>query len=249
MAVAFKLPQPSRIEPLLMCKEAVERWPSAFTPQGIESHEPPMETFAHLETMMLLLQALLWLWRDRDDFFAAGNLTIYHSPTQRKSDDFRGPDFFVVLGTHREPKRKSWVVWDEGGKYPNVIVEALSTTTADVDRGLKKEIYQDVFHTPEYFLFDPETKELIGYRLDAGKYQPLTPDAAGRLRSNELDLSLGVHDGILRFFLPSGELVPTPVELGLKAEAEAHRADSAERRARLYADKLRALGIDPDTIE
>jgi Uma2 family endonuclease len=232
-------------------------------PEGLESREPPMETFAHLETVMLLLQSLLWLWRDRDDFFAAGSLTIYYSPTQLKSEDFRGPDFFVALGTHREPKRKSWVVWDEGGKYPNVIVEALSESTADVDRGLKKQIYQDVFRTPEYFLFDPETKELTGYRLAAGKYAPIAPDAAGRLRSGELDLLLGVHEGLLRFFLPGGELVPTPIELGLKAEAETHRAESAEqraesaeqraeteaRRAQLYADKLRSLGIDPDSLK
>jgi Uma2 family endonuclease len=226
-----------------------------LAPDGIDSDEPQMETFVHMETVTLLLVSLFWLWRDRQDFFAAGNLTIYYSPTQLKSQDFRGPDFFVVLGTHREPPRKSWVVWDEGGKYPNVIVEALSSSTAEVDRGLKKQIYQDVFHTPEYFLFDPESHELAGYRLDAGKYQPIAPDPAGRLQSKELDLLLGVHEGHLRFFLPSGELVPIANELGLRAEAEAERADRAEQRAesaeqreRLYADRLRALGIDPDSL-
>ncbi|GAA6617348.1 hypothetical protein NUACC26_031580 [Scytonema sp. NUACC26] len=80
--------------------------------------------------MMLLIQCLEWWWRDaarqplreRQDFYACGNLTIYYSPRQRKSEQFRGPDFFVVLGTERKP-RTSWVVWEEEGKYPNVIVE------------------------------------------------------------------------------------------------------------------------------
>ena len=34
-----------------------------------------------------------------------------------------------------------------------------------IDRGLKKHIYQDIFRTPDYFLFDPETLELAGFHL------------------------------------------------------------------------------------
>lgn len=277
MAPSYDVHSPSRRAQPLLAREREQRPLSPVSPvrapiapDGIDSDEPQMETFDHLETLTLLLTSLYWLWRDRRDFFAAGNMTIYYSPTQLKSQDFRGPDFFVVLGTHREPPRRSWVVWDEGGKYPNVIVEALSSSTADVDRGLKKQIYQDVFHTPEYFLYDPETKELAGYRLDGGRYQPIAPDPAGRLESRELELSLGVHGGHLRFFLPGGEPVPIPNELGLKAEAEAERADRAEQRAeasarraetaeqraetaeqreRLMAERLRALGVDPDSLK
>ena len=42
----------------------------------------------------------------------AGNLTIYFNPNQLKTQDFRGPDFFVVLDTD-DRERKSWVVWQE----------------------------------------------------------------------------------------------------------------------------------------
>jgi hypothetical protein len=77
----------------------------------IYSDEPPLESYLHLQQMILLLTCLEWWWRDRQDFFAAGNLTVYYSPRQRKSEHFRGPDFFVVLGTERKP-RKSWVVWE-----------------------------------------------------------------------------------------------------------------------------------------
>ena len=113
-----------------------------------------METELHLRQLMLLIQSLELLWKDRQDFYAFGNLTIYYSPNQRKSEYFRGPDFFVVLGVARKP-RKSWVVWEEDGKYPHVIIDILSDSTAETDRGLKKEIYQETFRTPNYFWFDP----------------------------------------------------------------------------------------------
>ena len=208
-----------------------------FPPSNLLSDEPPLETELHLRQMILLIQCLEWWWRDRNDFFAAGNLTIYYSPRQRKSEDFRGPDFFVVLGTERKP-RKSWVVWHEDGKYPNVIVEILSDTTADTDRELKKQIYQDVFRTPDYFWFDPETLEFSGFHLVDGQYQPLEPNSRGYLWSQQLGLYLGIHQEQLRFFTPEEQLVPTPEEA---AEQESQRSER-------LAAKLRELGIDPDNI-
>ncbi|MFM7793026.1 MAG: Uma2 family endonuclease, partial [Microcystis panniformis] len=83
-----------------------------FPKSDLLSDEPPMESYLHLQQMILLLKCLEWYWQDRNDFFVAGNLTIYYSPNQRKSEYFRGPDFFVVLGVARKP-RKSWVVWEE----------------------------------------------------------------------------------------------------------------------------------------
>jgi len=203
----------------------------------LPSDEPPLESYLHLQQLMLLLNCLDWLWRDRQDYFAAGNLTIYYSARELKSEDFRGPDFFVVLGTEKRP-RKSWMVWEEEGRYPNVIVELLSESTADNDRGVKKDIYQTIFRTPEYFWFSPDTLEFQGFALERGTYRPLTTNAQGYLWSEQLQLFLGVQDGQLRFFSPSGELIPTPAEA-----AEAERS----RNHRLAA-KLRELGVDPDDL-
>ncbi|EDX75153.1 conserved hypothetical protein [Coleofasciculus chthonoplastes PCC 7420] len=201
-----------------------------FPPSDLYSDEPPWETELHLRQIILLLKSLEWLWRDRNDFYVAGNLTIYYSPRQRKSEDFRGPDFFVVLDTERKT-RKSWVVWNEDGKYPNVIIEILSPKTADTDKGFKKKLYQDTFRTPDYFWFDPNTLEFVGFHLVDGDYQPLEPNAQGQLWSQQLGLFLGIHQNQLRFFTPEGKLVPTPEEV-------------AER----YAAKLRELNIDPETL-
>jgi Uma2 family endonuclease len=227
-------------------------------PVDLYSDEPPVETELHLRQIMLLFKCLEWLWRDRNDFYAAGNLSIYYSPKQLKSKDFRGPDFFVVLGTERKT-RKSWVVWDEDGKYPNVILEILSPKTANIDKNFKKQLYQDTFRTHDYFWFDPETLELAGFHLVDGEYQLIAPNEFGHLRSQQLDLSLGICSGQLRFFTAGGELVPTPEEVAemetrradaetQRAGAEAQRADNQAQRADRLAAKLRELNIDPDTI-
>jgi Uma2 family endonuclease len=188
-----------------------------FPPSDLWSDEPPLESDLHLRQIILFLQSLEHLWRNRTDFYAAGNLTIYFSPENIKSRDFRGPDFFVVLGAERRP-RKSWVVWAEGGKYPNLIVEILSDSTADVDRGLKKQLYQDVFRTPDYFWFDPESLEFQGFHLVDGTYQPLAPNPQGHLWSQQLGLFLGIYQQKLRFFTPEGKLVPSPEEEVAQAE-------------------------------
>ena len=227
-------------------------------PSDLYSDEPPVETELHLRQIILLLQCLEWLWKDRTDFYTAGNLTIYYSPHQKKNEKSRGPDFFVVLGTERKT-RKSWVVWDEDGKYPNVIIEILSPSTANSDKVTKKELYQNTFRTPDYFWFDPYTLEFVGFYLTNGQYQPLEPNEKGYLWSEQLGLYLGVHEGLLRYFTPEGDLVPTPeetaeeetkkaVQADARAKQESKRAAQADARAERLAAKLRELNIDPETI-
>lgn len=220
-------------------------------PGDLWSDEPPLETYQHLQQMLLLLKCLDWLWKDRSDYFSAGNLTIYYSARQLKSEDFRGPDFFVVLGTQKYP-RKSWMVWEEEGKYPNLIIELLSDSTAKTDQRLKKQIYQDIFRTPDYFWFDPHRYEFKGFHLVDGQYQELQPNEQGYLWSEQLGLYLGVYEQTLRYFARDGQLVPTPeesAESSQRAADEAQRAVEVERsRNKKLTEKLRALGVDPSEI-
>lgn len=215
-----------------------------FPPSDLLSDEPPLETYRHLKQLILLLTGFERLWQDRQDFFAGGNLSIYYSTRQLKSEDVRGPDFFVVLNTERK-ERKSWVVWDEDGKYPNFILEILSDSTAKNDRGLKKQLYQDVFRTPDYFWFDPYSLEFAGFKLNYRRYEQIVPNEQGWLWSDELQLYLGVVDEKLRFFTPEGELVLSWEE----AEAqERQRAEEAEARAESLLRKLRELGVNSDEL-
>lgn len=238
-----------------------------FPPSDLWSDEPPLESDLHLRQIALLIECLELYWRgcfavpprgNRSDFYATGNLTIYFSPEQIKSRDFRGPDFFVVLGADRRP-RKSWVVWAEGGRYPNLIVEVLSDSTAAVDRGFKKQLYQDVFRTPDYFWFDPETLEFQGFCLLNGQYEAIAPSPEGWLWSEQLGLYLGIYERQLRYFTPLKQMLPSPQESANSAQsqlastqeeltqAQAELAIERDRRERLTA-KLRELGIDPDQI-
>ena len=261
---------PTIANPIAADVEVKDYFPSA-PPSNLYSDEPEMETNLHLRQMLLLIMCLEWLWRDRSDYFCAGNLTVYYSKKRIKNRDFRGPDFFVALNV--EPKeRKSWTIWEEAGKYPDVIVEILSDTTANVDRTTKKDLYQNTFRTPEYFWFDPESLEFQGFSLNQRVYQPIALNAQGQMWSNSLQLFLGIYANQLRFFTPTGELVPTPQESAVLVEqqyiaaeqqrlvaeqqrlmAEQQRlvaeqqATASDQRADRLAAKLRELNIDPDT--
>jgi Uma2 family endonuclease len=214
----------------------------ACPPSDLHSHEPPLESSLHLQQLLLLLKCLDWLWKDRTDYFAAGNLTVYYSPNQRKSEDFRGPDLFVVLGAEKRP-RKSWVIWEEDGQYPHIIIELLSDSTAKTDRGFKKTLYANTFRTPDYFWFDPNSLEFQGFHLLDGAYEALEPNDLGHLWSQQLGLFLGIYAETLRFFLPDGTLVPTPEET---AEAEYQRAEAELLRNERLIAQLRGLGVEPD---
>ena len=229
------------------------------------SDEPEMESSLHYLQLMLLVACLNWHWQDRNDYFIGANLTIYFSRQQLKKRDFRGPGFFLVKDVTNQP-RNSWVVWEEDGRYPNLIIELLSDSTSKTDRTLKKELYQNRFRTPEYFWFSPNTQEFMGYRLIGNDYQeiPLTP--SGKRWSEELQLFLGVENKKLCYFTPEEELILSPDQLALReqqrvieerqranheqqrADQEQQRADQEQQRADRLAAYLRSLNIDPDTI-
>jgi len=184
-------------------------------PTDLWSDEPPLESDLHLQQIIILLSCLELLWQEKNDYYASGNLTIYYNEEQLKKRDFCGPDFFVVLDTEKRP-RKSWVVWGEQGKYPNVIVEILSDSTANIDRNNKKILYQNTFRTPNYFWFDPNTLELQGFTILEGQYQAISANDRGYLWSEQLGLYLGIFERKLRYFTVDGQLVPTPQEAELQ---------------------------------
>ncbi len=215
----------------------------------VTSDGEPLESNWHFTQMNLLIDLIYdaMTERGRKDFFASGDMFVYYAYEQARDiaagrPYFRGPDVFYVGGVEGGRERKAWVAWEEGGRLPDVIVELLSPSTAKIDRTIKKDLYARSFRTPEYFLFEPGTWRFDGFRLKGDRYQPLTPNAQGRLWSEELGLEIGLWSGTLRaqeanwlrLFHPDGRLVPTAAE---RADAQRQRADAAEAELK----RLRAL--------
>lgn len=208
-----------------------------------------MESPEHLDNMTLSIDVLRRRYADRPDVFVGGNLGLYYSDLQVRNNDFRAPDLMVVFDAIPDRKRKSWVVWEENSRTPDLVIELLSASTEREDRGRKMRIYASL-KVSEYFLYDPATEALEGYRLARGGYVRMLPRADGELESQVLDLRLSVGETLyqgsvrrlLRWKTMEGEPLPTGDELARQAEA---RADSAEARAAALEARLRALGVDP----
>jgi Uma2 family endonuclease len=211
----------------------------------------PMETELHLLQIFLLIETLRAWWNGRDDVYVCGDMFVYFSPQQVKKYDFRGPDVLIAQGVKKRV-RKSWVTWQEG-KPPDVVIELMSDSTAKFDKTVKKRIYQDRLRTPEYFLYDPVEYEFLGYSLRNGRYEPIEPDASGRLASEQLGLALQVWDGDytkttsrwLRWATLDGMLLPTKEERleeeRLRAEEQTLRAEEEWLRAREAEQKSKEL--------
>ncbi len=215
----------------------------------IEDDGEPMESDWHVKAMGVLVNSILHHFRDRDDFYTAGNMFLYFNAEEARNRDFRGPDFFLVWNTHRRPMRKYWVLWHENWRTPNVVIELCSPTTIKEDYGRKKDIYEKTLHVKDYFCYDPDTGKLDGWRLKRGKYVSLKPDADGRLWSEELGLWVGpwrckvmsYEDTWLRFFDKEGRLVLHPDEAAIiNAEKAERNAEKAERNAETANERAKA---------
>ncbi len=220
-------------------RDFAARMPDGHT---LDSDEPQMETVQHQRQLVLLQTTLDWHWRDRHDYFIGANLSIYYDHDELRRRRFIGPDMFLVLGVSPEPRR-SWVVWEEGGRYPDLIVELLSDATAKTDKTDKRAHYQNIFRTPEYVWLDPIGGEFEALRLGPRRiYEPILPNADGLRWSEVLALHLGVIDGKLRYFDADGSLIPTPPEsaLAAMAQAAAERERAAAEHERAEAERRRA---------
>lgn len=203
----------------------------------------PMESDWHVKSMTLLTSCVDQCFADRDDYYVGGNMFIYFSIEQARNRDFRGPDFYLVWNTTRKPMRPYWVVWEEGGRTPDIIIELCSESTINEDYGRKKKVYAEVLRVPDYFCYDPATHKVDGWRLEGRKYVPLKPNPQGRLWSQELGLWIGPWKGTVgrfeetwpRFFDAEGRLVLSENEAA-KAHAE-EQTRLAEERGRLAAEQ------------
>ncbi|XCM37231.1 Uma2 family endonuclease [Planktothricoides raciborskii GIHE-MW2] len=209
----------------------------------------PLESNRHRIAMNALIEAVTLAYEGREDYFAGGNMFIYYSSKQARNRDFKGPDVFITLNVDGTKERQGWVVWEEEGRYPDVIIELMSPSTAAEDLGNKKKLYEQTFKTGHYFVYDPFAPEsLQGWKLGENfRYEAIAPDDRGWLWCSSLGLWLGHWSGTilretatwLRFYDEAGNLVKLSFELAQQereiaqqereiAQQEKDRADRAE---------------------
>ena len=179
------------------------------------------------------------------DWFVTGNVCIYWERGNTK--DYRAPDLFVVKEPLTEPVTRIYQLW----KQPPVAfaLEVGSRTTFRQDVGPKVELYQEKVKAAEYCHIDLDWAQKRLWRLGPDGYQPVAPEANGRLRSLELALELDLEDDLLRVYTFDGERLRSHEEseqqLGVteqrlevteqRLEAEARRRQEAEQQAEAEA--------------
>jgi Uma2 family endonuclease len=208
----------------------VEQLPSEFP----ASEASPPEGDVHYDEVKSVREALRdYFRRIRRKVYVGSNLPVYY-PGQRMFS----VDALVVLDAEDGP-RNSWVVSQEGrGLDLALEIHWLGHRKKDFERNVTWFAQLGI---PEYFVFDARRLGLSGFRLGAAPpYQPILPQS-GRLRSEVLDLELGIEGTRLRFFagsaaLPDGADLIARLNGALdqsekRAEEEARRAEEEARRA------------------
>lgn len=199
-----------------------------------ESDGKPMaETELHADVIVDLKQALQARYAEDPDVQVGGNLLLYYEEGNPRASV--SPDVYLTRGIPKG-RRDTYLLWEEG-LPPCFVIEVTSKSTASEDLRRKKALYERL-GIEEYFLFDPREEylhpRLQGYRLVNGRYQPVSAERDGSLRSRTTGLVLWPEGTDLRLIDPgTGERL-----LGHLEEIEARQA--AEERAEKEAAARRA---------
>lgn len=201
-----------------------------------ESDGKPMaESDVHRDWMLLIIER----WKNHfrgQQVYVSGNLLIYYVEGDPRK--CIAPDAFAVKDCSPR-RRKIFKVWEEK-RVPSTVLETTSKTTRREDLGKKKALYAQL-GIKEYFLYDPLAEwlkpPLQGFRLRDGNFEPIVPDAAGGLVSEELGIRFVLEQGdLVMYDVATGKVILTRQEQA--AEDERQRAEEEKRRAE--AEKRRA---------
>jgi Uma2 family endonuclease len=195
--------------------------------------------------------------------FVAGDLLWY--PVEGNNKLRQAPDAMVAFG---RPKgyRGSYQQWKEDNIPPQVVFEIWSPGNRPSEMAKKLAFYQK-YGVEEYYLYHPDLLDLAGWCKAEDGLRPIeqmdgwvSPRLGVRFQMPETGLQLYRPDGEpFLTTLELEELLRTAQERARQAE---ERAQTAEERAQTaeselererqkslaIADRLRAMGIDPDAV-
>jgi Uma2 family endonuclease len=238
-----------------------ETLPTMYDLPSEDPNEPGLPDEYHYLQPQLLSATFRLSDYAAEEVFTAGDLNIYYDV--RHPLWHKRPDWFAVLRVPRlydgNDLRLSYVMWQEG-VGPSVVVESLSPGTENEDLGktqrgknqppTKWEVYEQILRVPYYVVFDRYTDQLHAFNLVADQYQELDL-IEPRIWMPTLNIGLGLWQGEcrginrqwLRWYDATGNWIPTEAE---QLEQERQQRSQVQQRAEQLAERLRAMGIDPD---
>lgn len=200
---------------------------------------------------------------------------IYWRETEPPEQGAEAPDWFYVPNVPPRLQgeiRRSYVLWREF-IAPTLALEfasgdgseerdrtPLSYSETGKTRPGKFWVYEQIMRIPYYGIFGVNSSEFELYELLGGQYQQLSPNERGHYPIAPMQVEIGVWQGSyqnqtqlwLRWWDLQGNLLLTGSERAelaeQRAESAEQRADSAEAKAARLAERLRALGLDPDAV-
>lgn len=183
------------------------------------------------------------LFSDNPDVFVAGDLLWY--PVQGENKIRQAPDILVVFD---RPKgdRGSYRQWVENNIPVQVVFEVLSPGNRFAEM-LKKFKFYERYGVEEYYIYDPDTGELLGYLRADEELQPIE-EMLGWI-SPRLGIKFELIDGELQIYRPDGQNFLSYVELENQRQLAEQQRQLAEQKAARLAKKLREIGVNPDEIE
>jgi Uma2 family endonuclease len=215
-----------------------------------DSDDTPVDNELQELAPTLLKAVLAYLWKDRTDWFFGIDMGIYYNPDEPAIV----PDGFLSIGVESvksENLRSSYVLWEEQGILPQLVLEVVSKKYRREYSG-KKDFYEQL-GILYYVVYNPLRRRkptLEIYKLIRGKYLPMIGNPVWL---PELGLGIGkerqIYQGREREWIFWYDQDGTRYLLPEERAEQAEISLAAEKsRSQQLADRLRALGVDPDVI-
>ncbi|MBC5797533.1 Uma2 family endonuclease [Sphaerospermopsis sp. LEGE 00249] len=212
--------------------------------------QPMANNTEQFRWILVIQQNLDWLFADNPDVFVAGDLFWY--PIEGKNYIVNAPDVMVVFGRPKG-KRGSYLQWQENNIAPQVVFEILSPSNSQTEME-RKLIFYERYGVEEYYIYNPQNNQLRGWlRTEDGL------DVISEMEnwvSPRLGIKFDLSGEELQIYRPDGNKFSSYLEISQLLEQEKQRAEQAEtalaaerRKTQLLAEKLKALGVNPDELE
>lgn len=203
--------------------------------------QPMSDNTKQFRWIVTIKENLEWLFANDPNVFIAGDLLWY--PVEGDNKTRVAPDAMVVFG-RAKGDRGSYKQWKEDNIAPQVVFEILSpgNTAAEMNRKL---LFYDRFGVEEYYLYDPDGNQLSGWMRNEGFLELINP--INGWVSPRLGIRFEPSETDLQIYHPDGRSFLTPTETSQRAEQAEQRAEQAEQKAARLAERLRAMGVDPDS--